>query len=185
MSVRSPWSEVATIDARSQAPPEPEDEDRNTDSPSGMSISHDEDIQDTKEYYKVFIRKVRYGQNAGLIDKSVTIGPDGHLTWPGLGDQPGATRRLPGGINIQQIIAEYDAADADRISEIDRRILQRLFETDLADGKHVAKCARELKALIKIDDIDLGKTQVREAFEDCLGPTHNEKSRIWNEVASA
>ncbi|KXH42833.1 hypothetical protein CSIM01_05941 [Colletotrichum simmondsii] len=190
--VRSPWPEVVTIDPHSspdiedtQVSPEVQAEDRHIGNPSGSPISHDENIRNTKEYYKVFIKTIRQGQNAGLIDKSVTIGPDGCLTWPGLGNQYGIKHKLPGGINIQKLIAEYDAADADRISEIDRRILQRLFETDLADGKPVAKCARELKALIRIDDVDLGNTKVREAFEDCLGPTHVEKSRIWNEVASA
>ncbi|KAL0777462.1 hypothetical protein CaCOL14_006981 [Colletotrichum acutatum] len=123
------------------------------------SISHEKDIQDAKEYYKVFIKKIRQGQNAGLIDKSVTVGPDGHLTWPGLGNQPGTTPSLPGEINIQKLIAEYDAADADRISKIDRRTLHRLFLVDLADGKHVAKCARELKTRINIYDEDLGKAQ--------------------------
>ncbi|KAF4783065.1 hypothetical protein HER10_EVM0005801 [Colletotrichum scovillei] len=192
MSVRSSWPEVVTIDPHfspdiedTQVSPEVQAEDRHIGNPSGSPTSHDENIQDTKEYYKVFIKTIRQGQNAGLIDKSVTIGPDGYLTWPGLGNQYGTRHKLPGGVNIQKLIAECDAADADRISEIDRRILQRLFETDLADGKHVAKCARELKALIRIDDVDLGNTKVREAFEDCLGPTHVEKSRIWNEVASA
>ncbi|KXH35054.1 hypothetical protein CNYM01_07840 [Colletotrichum nymphaeae SA-01] len=155
MSVRSPWSEVATIDSSSsphiedtQVSSELEAEDKNAGNPF------------------IFIKTIRQGQNAGLIDKSVTIGPDGYLTWPGLENQPGTRRIIPGRINIQKLIAEYDTAEADRISEIDRRILQRLFETDLAHGKHVAKCARELKARIRIGDEDLGKAETGDMHAD-------------------
>ncbi|KAK1727110.1 uncharacterized protein BDZ83DRAFT_790787 [Colletotrichum acutatum] len=142
VSAKDVWPEVVTINSYSrpnigdtQASTELEAENRNVDSPSSPSISHEKDIQDAKEYYKVFIKKIRQGQNAGLIDKSVTVGPDGHLTWPGLGNQPGTTPSLPGEINIQKLIAEYDAADAD------------------------PKCARELKTRINIYDEDLGKAQ--------------------------
>ncbi|KAK7458549.1 hypothetical protein Landi51_01372 [Colletotrichum acutatum] len=175
VSAKDVWPEVVTINSYSrpnigdtQASTELEAENRNVDSPSSPSISHEKDIQDAKEYYKVFIKKIRQGQNAGLIDKSVTVGPDGHLTWPGLGNQPGTTPSLPGEINIQKLIAEYDAADADRISKIDRRTLHRLFLVDLADGKHVAKCARELKTRINIYDEDLGKAQTGDMHADQL-----------------
>ncbi|KAI3547406.1 hypothetical protein CABS03_03962 [Colletotrichum abscissum] len=168
MSVRSPWSEAVTFDGDTQVSYELEAEDRNVGSPSGPCIPLDKSIQDTKDYYKVFIKKIRQGQNAGLIDKSVTLDLDGHLTWPGLENQPAARRKFPGGIDLQKLIAEFDAADADRISKIDRRTLHRLLHIDLADGEHVAKCARELKTRINIDDEDLGKAHVRKAFEDCL-----------------
>ncbi|KXH53461.1 hypothetical protein CSAL01_10125 [Colletotrichum salicis] len=147
MSVRSPWPEMATTDAclrpdmtrscGTQTSPEPE---------AGPSTSHDKNIHDATKYYKAFIKKIRQGQNAGFIDKSVTLGPDGRLTWPGSGNEAGTLRKLPDEINVQRLIAEYDAADADRISERGRRILQRLFDADLADAKHVAKCARKLKS---------------------------------------
>ncbi|KAK1676184.1 hypothetical protein BDP55DRAFT_728035 [Colletotrichum godetiae] len=186
MSVRAPWPEMATTYAclrpgmtwscGTQTSQEPE---------AVPSTAHDRNILDATKHYKAFIKKIRQRQNAGLIDKSVTLGPDGRLTWPGLGNEAGTLRKLPDKINIQRLIAEYDGADADRMPESDRRVLHRLFEADLADGKHVAKCARKLKSLINIDDVELGETQVREAFEQCLGPMLFEKTRIGDKVASA
>ncbi|OHE91709.1 hypothetical protein CORC01_13000 [Colletotrichum orchidophilum] len=180
MAVRLPWPEVPTVDAglrgammrswATQTSPEPGVEPGTGESAAIVPpISHHKMIQDTTAYYKAFIAKIRKGQDANLIDKSVTIGSDGHLTWPGLDEQPGTSRKLPDEINMQDIIAEYDNAGPDRISETDRCILRRLFLEDLAEDKHVAQCARDFKSCINIEDINLGVTQeAHDLYADLL-----------------
>ncbi|EFQ32818.1 hypothetical protein CGRA01v4_07743 [Colletotrichum graminicola] len=125
--------------------------------------AHDSVLRAFTDYFSLHVADLRMAKKAGFISKEVTLGPDGHLTWPNQPKRPRETPALPCEINIKKLIADDATAAKDRISGRDLVILRTILEEDLASGKHVADCLRTIK-MIDVNDANLSKRRVKTTF---------------------
>ncbi|OHW95151.1 hypothetical protein CSPAE12_06246 [Colletotrichum incanum] len=156
---RSPWPEIATVNT---PPPQ-----------AAPARSRGARLTD---YFRLHVTDLRMAHEAGLISRLVTIGSDGHLTWPNQPKRLEEPLRLPCEINIEDLVAE-DAASANRISEKDRLILKMILEEDLADGKHVAQCLQPLRC-IDVNNANLTRGYVNTTLSATAGPIEKAIKRV-------
>lgn len=187
--VRPPWSDTLTTDTARKEGPRPPLENSEmspTPAPNGHPIdpveqlvySHKYLVQNATRYFRGLIFNLQMCKDEGLVSKEVTIGPDGHLSWPGCPRRISQTPALLPDIDINQMIKDHAAVKANRISDRDRLILQKLLREDLAEDKHVAQCLRPLRQLIDTNDINLTKLHVTAAIESTGGPMRDAMKSI-------
>ncbi|KAK2013566.1 hypothetical protein LZ32DRAFT_676009 [Colletotrichum eremochloae] len=195
--VRTPWSDIVTVDI----PLSPSSIEETTSSamnaavvdveksqnPSATSnpneraaknsYSRDFVLHRITDYFTVHIADPRMAQEAGLISKSVTLGSDGHLTWPSQAKRFKETVKLPYEINVKKLVADDAAAAKDGISEKDRLILRGFLEEDLASGKHVADCLQPVRS-IDVNHSNLTRRYVEETITAAAGPIQKAMKQV-------
>ncbi|KAK2033537.1 hypothetical protein LX32DRAFT_610101 [Colletotrichum zoysiae] len=131
------------------------------------------------DHFTLHVAHLRMAQEAGLISKLVTLGSDGHLTWPSQPKHFEDTTKLPYDMDAKRLFADAAAAAKDRISEGDRRILRRILEEDLASGKHVANCLQAVRS-IDVNDGNLTTQCVLTALAAAAEPIQKAMKQVLN-----
>ncbi|GKT52771.1 hypothetical protein ColTof4_13251 [Colletotrichum tofieldiae] len=186
--VRSPWPEIATVDT---PPPLPAEETRSSAVAAAEKLqmsfaTSDRGVPDAqnlrsrefgvRDYFRLHVADLRTAHDAGLISKLVTIGLDGHLTWPNQPKRLEEPPKLPCEINIKDLVAE-DAASANRVPKKDRLILRMILEEDLANDKHVAQCLQPLRR-IDVNNANLTTGFVKYTLSGTVGPIEKAMRRV-------
>ncbi|KAK1580048.1 uncharacterized protein LY79DRAFT_672091 [Colletotrichum navitas] len=144
--VRLPWPDINTVNT--PPPPHlPREAQSSTaaaiaatvnSSPNGPAArkpnARDSALRAFTYYFSLHVADLRMAKKAGFISKMVTLGPDGHLTWPHQPKRPRETPALPCEIDIKKLVADDATAAKDRIVGRDLVILRMILEEDLASG---------------------------------------------------
>ncbi|KAK1991246.1 hypothetical protein LX36DRAFT_704815 [Colletotrichum falcatum] len=139
---------------------------------AGKSAVHDDSFgpyeNHLKKYFNLHVAHLRMAKEAGLIAKAVTLGPDGHLTWPGQPKRAMATV-LPFEIDIEKLVTDDAAVAKDRISVQDRLVLRKIIDEDVCGDKHVATCLGPIRS-IDVNDPNLSRRRVDSVLTSAAEP---------------
>ncbi|KAI8263658.1 Aspercryptin biosynthesis cluster-specific transcription regulator atnN [Colletotrichum sp. SAR11_239] len=183
-TVRAPWRDaivLANSDAQLPTPcqtPSPsrsriiKQESRRTQQPSQDTMPTDSVV----EFAKRLVEQFRVAQQNGFITPNVRLGDNG-LTWDGMEDKIRFTKSLQPELSIDRMVAADRAAQANLLSEQDKRLLHRILE-DLEGESGAPRCLRPFKHAIDPFEEDPTKTGIAAIIQDMIQPLETAMKRM-------
>ncbi|KAK1987716.1 hypothetical protein LZ30DRAFT_795314 [Colletotrichum cereale] len=163
--VRPPWPDMTTVDMPLPPPP-----------PSPLPL--EETLLSAAAATAAAADKSQ-SPSAGLVSDLVTLGSDGHLTWPGQPKRLKETPELPREIDIQKPISDAAAAAKDRVSEKDRLILRKITKEGLPSDKHVGDCLQSIR-MTDANDANLSRRHVETTLAAAARPMQKALKRVYD-----